>query len=128
MLQQDKPDDYVIATGETHSVREFVEEAFNILGLDWQKYVEIDPRYIRPTEVDLLLGDSPKLKKNLEWKPKVSFKELVRIMVEADLELAKREAHMNNYGGFRMRLRIRLRFRLEFEEVRGSTFEVEDSK
>jgi GDPmannose 4,6-dehydratase len=89
----------VIATGETRSVREFVEEAFNILGLDWQKYVEIDPRYIRPTEVDLLLGDSSKAKKNLGWKPKVSFKDLVRIMVEADLELAKREAHMNNYRG-----------------------------
>ena len=97
MLQQDKPDDYVIATGETHSVREFVEEAFNLLGLDWQKYVENDPRYIRPTEVDFLLGDSAKAEKDLNWKPKVSFKELVRIMVEADLELAKREAHMSNY-------------------------------
>jgi GDPmannose 4,6-dehydratase len=97
MLQQDKPEDYVIATGETHSVREFVEETFNLLGLNWQKYVEIDPRYIRPTEVDLLLGDYSKAKNNLTWKPKVSFKDLVRIMVEADLELAKREAHMNNY-------------------------------
>jgi len=97
MLQQDKPDDYVIATGEAHSVREFVEEAFNLLGLDWQKYVENDPRYIRPTEVDFLLGDSAKAEKNLGWKPKVGFKELVRTMVEADLELAKREAHMSNY-------------------------------
>jgi GDPmannose 4,6-dehydratase len=97
MLQQEKPDDYVIATGETHSVREFVEEAFNILGLDWQKYVEIDPRYIRPTEVDLLLGNSGKAERDLNWTPKVGFKELVRIMVEVDLELAKREAHMNNY-------------------------------
>src|SRR5215813_8285750 len=96
-LQQDKPDDYVIATGEAHSVREFVEEAFNLLGLDWQKYVENDPRYIRPTEVDFLLGDSAKAEKNLGWKPKVGFKELVRTMVEADLELAKREAHMSNY-------------------------------
>jgi UDP-glucose 4-epimerase len=96
-LQQDKPDDYVIATGETHSVGEFVEETFSLLGLDWRKHVEIDPRYIRPTEVDLLMGDFSKARKALGWKPKVSFKELVRIMVEADLELAKREAHMNNY-------------------------------
>ena len=99
MLQQEKPDDYVIATGQTHSVREFVEEVFSLLGLDWQKHVEIDPRYIRPTEVDLLLGDSSKAKKDLGWKPKVAFKELVRIMVEADLELAKREAYISNYPG-----------------------------
>jgi GDPmannose 4,6-dehydratase len=98
MLQQEKPDDYVIATGQTHSVKEFVEEAFSLLGLDWRKHVEIDQRYIRPTEVDLLLGDYSKARKVLGWKPKVSFKELVRIMVEADLELAKREAHMNNYS------------------------------
>src|SRR5919108_1345783 len=97
MLQQDIPDDYVIATGETHSVKEFVEEVFGLLALDWQKHVEIDPRYVRPTEVDLLLGDYSKANKNLGWKPKVAFKDLVRIMVEADLELAKREAHMNNY-------------------------------
>ena len=97
MLQQENPDDYVIATGETHSVKEFVEETFGLLGLDWRKHVELDPRYIRPTEVDLLLGDYSKAKKTLGWKPKVSFKELVRLMVEADLELARREAHMNNY-------------------------------
>ena len=97
MLQQENPDDYVIATGQTHSVREFVEEVFGLLGLDWQKHVEIDPRYIRPTEVDLLLGDFSKAKKDLGWKPKVAFKELVRIMVEADLELAKREAYMKKY-------------------------------
>jgi GDPmannose 4,6-dehydratase len=97
MLQGAKADDYVIATGETHSVREFVEEAFNLLGLDWRKHVEVDPRYLRPTEVDTLLGDFSKAEKNLDWKPKVTFKDLVRIMVEADLELAKREAHMNNY-------------------------------
>jgi GDPmannose 4,6-dehydratase len=97
MLQQEKPDDYVIATGESHSVEEFVEEAFGWLGLDWRKHVEIDQRYIRPTEVDLLQGDYSKAKKALRWEPKVSFKELARIMVEADLELAKREAHMNNY-------------------------------
>ena len=97
MLQQDKPDDYVIATGETHSVKEFVEETFRLLGLDWHKHVEMDPRYVRPTEVDLLLGDYSKAEKELKWKPKVAFKDLVRIMVEADLELAKREAHMNTF-------------------------------
>jgi GDPmannose 4,6-dehydratase len=97
MLQQEKPDDYVIATGETHTVREFVEETFEILGLDWRRHVEIDPRYLRPTEVDLLLGDSSKAHNDLGWKPRVGFKELVRIMVEADLELAKREAHMSKF-------------------------------
>jgi GDPmannose 4,6-dehydratase len=101
MLQQERPDDHVIATGETHSVKEFVEETFRLLGLDWQKHVEIDQRYIRPSEVDLLLGDYSKAQSNLKWRPKVAFKELVRIMVEADLELAKREAHMNNYRGER---------------------------
>jgi GDPmannose 4,6-dehydratase len=97
MLQQENPDDYVVATGETHSVEEFVEEAFGLLGLNWRKHVEIDQRYKRPTEVDLLLGDYSKAKKKLAWEPEVNFKELVRIMVEADLELARREAHMNNY-------------------------------
>jgi GDPmannose 4,6-dehydratase len=103
ILQQDTPEDYVIATGQSHSVKEFVEETFSVLGLDWQKHVEIDRRYIRPTEVDLLLGDFSKAKKNLGWKPKVGFKELVRIMVEADLELAKREAHMKNYPEARVK-------------------------
>jgi GDPmannose 4,6-dehydratase len=97
MLQQEGPDDYIIATRETHSVKEFVQEAFGLLDLDWCKHVEIDSRYVRPTEVDLLLGDYSKAKKTLGWRPKVSFKELVHIMVDADLELAKREAHMNNY-------------------------------
>jgi GDPmannose 4,6-dehydratase len=97
MLQQETADDYVVASGETHSVEEFVEEAFGLLGLNWRKHVEIDRRYIRPTEVDLLLGDYSKAKTNLRWKPKVAFKDLVRIMVEADLELARREAHMNNF-------------------------------
>ncbi|OIO59883.1 MAG: GDP-mannose 4,6-dehydratase [Verrucomicrobia bacterium CG_4_10_14_3_um_filter_43_23] len=91
MLQQDNPDDYVIATGETHSVREFCQEAFQLLDLDWEKYVDYDPRYERPTEVDLLLGDPSKAKKILGWEPKTSFKELVRLMIEADLTLAKRE-------------------------------------
>ena len=86
MLQQDKAEDYVIATGETHSVKEFLIEAFSLVGLDWEKYVEIDPRYFRPTEVDLLIGDCSKAKKQLGWEPSVSFKELVKIMVEADME------------------------------------------
>lgn len=86
MLQQDEPDDYVIATGETHSVKEFLEEAFSLVGLDWKKYVEIDPRYFRPSEVDVLLGDASKARKKLSWKPKTTFKGLVRIMLEADLK------------------------------------------
>ncbi|MBW5399469.1 GDP-mannose 4,6-dehydratase [Brachyspira pilosicoli] len=85
MLQQEKADDYVIATGETHSVKEFLDEAFGLVGLDWKKYVEIDPRYYRPAEVDLLLGDPTKAKKKLGWKPKTTFKELVKIMLEYDL-------------------------------------------
>jgi GDPmannose 4,6-dehydratase len=91
MLQQDKPDDYVVATGETHSVREFVEAVFNMLGLDWGKYVKIDPRYFRPAEVDLLLGDAGKARKVLGWKPKVSFQDLVKMMVEHDWDLAREE-------------------------------------
>lgn len=98
MLQKAKPEDYVIATGKNHSVKEFVEEAFGLLGLDWRQHVEIDPRYFRPAEVDLLLGDPSKAKKKLGWEPKSQFKDLVRVMVEADLELAKKEAYMNNYG------------------------------
>ncbi len=86
MLQADKPDDYVLATGETHTVREFVEEAFAHVGLDWEKYVEIDARYFRPTEVDLLIGDPSKAEKELGWKPKTTFKELCHIMVDADME------------------------------------------
>ncbi|MDW8307936.1 MAG: GDP-mannose 4,6-dehydratase [Verrucomicrobiales bacterium] len=85
MLQQEQPDDYVIATGETHSVREFCEEAFALVGLDWRDYVEFDPRYLRPAEVDALCGDASKAKKILGWQPRVRFKELVRIMVEADM-------------------------------------------
>lgn len=85
MLQQEKAEDYVIATGETHSVREFLDEAFGLVGLDWKKYVEIDPRYYRPAEVDLLLGNPAKAKEKLGWKPKTTFKELVKIMLEYDL-------------------------------------------
>lgn len=85
MLQQDKPDDYVIATGETHTVREFLEEAFRYAGLDYKKYVEFDPRYLRPAEVDLLIGNPLKAKRKLGWKPKTTFKKLVKIMVDADI-------------------------------------------
>ena len=87
ILQQDKPDDYVIGTGKTHSVKEFVEEAFNYLGLDWKNHVEIDPRYYRPLEVGYLQADPVKAKKYLDWNPKISFKELVKIMMDYDLEL-----------------------------------------
>jgi GDPmannose 4,6-dehydratase len=86
ILQQEKPDDYVIATGETHSVREFLEEAFAYQGMDWEKHVVVDPKYFRPAEVDLLLGDPTKARTVLGWKPKVNFKQLVRLMVDADLE------------------------------------------
>jgi GDPmannose 4,6-dehydratase len=94
MLQQDEPGDYVVATNETHSVRDFCAEAFGLLGLDWQKYVQFDARYERPSEVDLLIGDPAKAKRVLGWEPKVRFKDLVKIMIDADLELAKREAQI----------------------------------
>lgn len=87
MLQQDKPEDYVIATGETHGVKEFVEEAFNYAGLDWKKYIKQDPRFMRPAEVDFLVGDCSKAKEKLGWESKVKFKELVRMMVDADIKL-----------------------------------------
>jgi GDPmannose 4,6-dehydratase len=86
MLQQNQPDDYVVATGETHTVREFLDVAFGHLGLDWQRHVKIDPRYYRPTEVDLLIGDSAKAQRQLGWKPTVDFHRLAVMMVEADLE------------------------------------------
>ncbi len=89
MLQQDKPDDYVIATNETHSVREFLEIAFGHAGLNWKQHVEIDPRYYRPTEVDLLMGDYSKARRVLGWEPKTRFAELVKLMVEADIQLLK---------------------------------------
>ncbi len=89
MLQQENPGDYVIATGEQHSVREFLDAAFGYAGLDWHKYVEIDPRYYRPAEVDTLLGDASKAKKLLSWEPRVGFAELVRRMVDADMEEAR---------------------------------------
>ena len=85
MLQQERPDDYVIATGETHSVREFLEEAFAYVGLEWKDHVVVDPKYFRPAEVDLLLGDAGKARRVLGWEPRVTFKELVRLMVDADM-------------------------------------------
>lgn len=91
MLQQDEPDDYVLATGETHTIKEFLEEAFSHAGLNWKDYVEIDPRYFRPAEVDLLIGDATKAKKKLGWEPKVTFKELAQIMVDADIEALRKK-------------------------------------
>jgi GDPmannose 4,6-dehydratase len=85
MLQQPAPDDYVVATGETHSVREFLEEAFSCAGLDWREHVKTDPKYLRPAEVDLLLGDASKARERLGWQPRMHFKELVRLMVDADM-------------------------------------------
>jgi GDPmannose 4,6-dehydratase len=99
MMQAEVADDFVVATGETHSVREFLEKAFGRLDLDWQEYVEIDPRYFRPAEVDLLLGDPTKARTVLGWEPKVSFDELVRIMVDNDLKLARQEALMKEAAG-----------------------------
>jgi len=98
MLQHDRPDDYVVATGETHSVREFLEEVFGCLDLDWNEYVEIDPRYFRPTEVDLLLGDAAKARKELGWEPKVTFKALARMMVDEDMKIARKEAILKEHG------------------------------
>ena len=91
MLQQDKPDDYVVSTGQTNSVKEFLEEAFNYAGLNWEDHVRIDPQYFRPTEVENLIGDSSKAKKILGWEPKVTFKDLTRIMVDSDFRAAGRE-------------------------------------
>ena len=98
MLQQDKPDDFVIATGETHSVREFTEKVFSKLNLDYNKYVSVDPRYFRPTEVDILLGDASKAKKALGWKPKVTFDALIYMIIATDMELAKKEKTLLDAG------------------------------
>jgi GDPmannose 4,6-dehydratase len=89
MLQQDEPDDFVIATGQTHTVRELAEVAFDHVGLEWEEYTEVDPAYYRPAEVDLLLGDPGKAKRVLNWEPKTKFVELVRLMVDEDLKLLK---------------------------------------
>jgi GDPmannose 4,6-dehydratase len=98
MLQQEQPGDYVIATGEAYSVREFLEAAFDYAGLDWNEYVGFDARYVRPTEADVLLGDPTAARERLGWQPRVSFTELVRMMVDADLELARRERVMRDAG------------------------------
>ncbi len=98
MLQQDKPDDYVIATGENHSVREFLDEVFGHLDMDWSEYVKTDPKYFRPAEVDILLGDPGKAKKELGWQPKVTFKELAQMMTEADMKLAEEEKILKDHG------------------------------
>ena len=96
MLQQERGDDYVVATGESHSVRQMVEEAFGYAGLDHREFVEIDTKYLRPTEVDVLQGDSRKAARVLGWKPRTSFSELVRLMVDADVEQVNRERHLRN--------------------------------
>ena len=106
MLQQDKPDDYVIATGENHSVREFAEKVFQKLELDYNEYVAIDKRYFRPTEVDVLLGDSTKARKKLGWAPKVTFYQLIDMMVESDLELANKEKTLLGAGYRNVKNRI----------------------
>ena len=93
MLQKSKPDDYVIATGETHSVKEFLQEAFDYAKLDWRKYVSIDKRYLRPTEVDLLLGDASRARRILKWTPKVNFQGLVRMMVDSDMAIVRQTVY-----------------------------------
>jgi GDPmannose 4,6-dehydratase len=98
MLQQDKPDDYVVATGESHSVQELVEAAFGELGLNWKKHVELDRRYLRPTEVDALQGDATKARDRLGWRPRVGFKELIRMMTTHDLGLAQQERALKTAG------------------------------
>ncbi len=98
MLQQPEPDDYVVATGESRTVREFLEEAFALAGLDWNRYVALDQRYLRPTEVDDLRGESSKARKRLGWSPKVSFRELVRMMVDSDMDLARSERTLHDAG------------------------------
>jgi GDPmannose 4,6-dehydratase len=98
MLQAEQPDDYVVATGETHSVREFCERAFALVNLHWKDFVKYDSRYLRPAEVDQLLGDAAKVRRQLGWKPKVSFDQLIKMMVESDLELADREWTLKQAG------------------------------
>ena len=98
MLQQDQPDDYVIATGEAHSVRDLVEEAFGLVGIDWRNHVVLDDRYLRPAEVDNLRGDPGKARRILGWEPRVTFKELIRMMIESDLQLAMQEKTLAEAG------------------------------
>ncbi|MFA4915078.1 MAG: GDP-mannose 4,6-dehydratase [Syntrophales bacterium] len=98
MMQQDVPDDYVVATGESHSVREFLDEIFGYLNLDWHDHVELDPRYLRPTEVDFIQGDASKAKRILNWEARVTFKELAKMMTDADMVLAEREKILKEHG------------------------------
>jgi len=98
MLQAPEPGDYVVATGESHSVRDFLDLAASYCGVDWKPHVETDPRYFRPTEVDFLRGDASKIRAKLGWKPKVSFEELIRQMVDHDLELARQERTLTATG------------------------------
>jgi GDPmannose 4,6-dehydratase len=98
MLQQDHADDYVIATGECHSVREFLDEVFGYLDLDWHNYVETNPRYYRPSEVDILQGDASKARQILNWRPKVAFRELARMMTDADMRITESEKLVNDHG------------------------------
>jgi GDPmannose 4,6-dehydratase len=102
MLQQERPDDYVIATGETHTVREFLDVAFGQVGLDWRPHVKIDPRYYRPTEVDLLIGDATKAKQRLGWTPKIGFRDLAIMMVEADLAMERMKLEGTESRGNRL--------------------------
>jgi GDPmannose 4,6-dehydratase len=100
MLQRDKPDDYVVATGETHSIHELLELAFSLVDLDYRDFVEFDQKYTRPSEVDILQGDATKARTELGWKPEVDFRDLVKMMVEHDLELARREKYAKTYRGY----------------------------
>ena len=99
MLQHETPDDYVVATGEAHSVRELLELAFSLLDLDYRDFIDFDPRYTRPSEVDVLLGESSKAQRVLGWKPEITFRGLIKMMVEHDLELARREKHAQSFPG-----------------------------
>ncbi len=105
MLQQDKPEDYVISTDETHSVKEFVKIAFSHVGLDWEEYVVVDPKFVRPAEVDLLVGDSSKARKNLKWQPKVKFEDLIRMMVDSDVERYKTAVYSSRTHEYPVSLR-----------------------
>jgi GDPmannose 4,6-dehydratase len=99
MLQQDQPTDYVVATGQAHSIRDLLELAFRLVELDYRDFVDFDPKYIRPSEVDILLGDATKAREVLGWAPQVDFPGLIQIMVEHDLELARREKHAQSFPG-----------------------------
>ena len=96
ILQQNSPDDFVLGTGQSHSVKEFVIDAFSYAGLDWKKHIKIDPRYFRPTEVAELIADPTKAKKKLKWQPRVRFKELVKLMIDNDLRIAEKEVYLRN--------------------------------